>query len=133
MNCSPPGSSVHGISQARILEWVAISFSSRVFPTQGSNPGLPHCRRILYQLSLKGSQYFQCRRVYKGFPGGASDKEPTCQYRRCKSAGSTPWLGRSPEEGHGNPLQYSCLKNPMNRGAWWAAVHGVTKSQTQLK
>ena len=43
---------------------------------------------------------------------------------------SVPGLGRSPGEGHGNPLQYSCLGNPMDRGAWRAIVHGVTKSQT---
>ena len=43
-----------------------------------------------------------------------------------------PGLGRSPGGGHGNPLQYSCLENPMNRGAWWAAVHRVAKSQTWL-
>ena len=42
----------------------------------------------------------------------------------------TPGLGRSPGEGNGNPLQYFCLENPMDRGAWQAAVHGVTKSQT---
>ena len=41
-------------------------------------------------------------------------------------------LGRSPGGGHGNPLQYSCLGNPMDRGAWWAAVHGVAMSRTQL-
>ena len=46
--------------------------------------------------------------------------------------GSIPGLGRSPGEGNGNPLQYSCLENPMNRGVWWATVHGVTKSETQL-
>ena len=46
--------------------------------------------------------------------------------------GSIPGLGRSPGEGNGNPLQYSCLENPMDRGAWWATVHGVTKSQTRL-
>ena len=46
--------------------------------------------------------------------------------------GSIPGLGRSPGEGNGNPLQYSCLENPMDRGAWWAIVHGVTKSQTRL-
>ena len=46
--------------------------------------------------------------------------------------GSIPGLGQSPTEGNGNPLQYSCLGNPMDRGAWWAIVHGVTKSQTQL-
>ena len=43
-------------------------------------------------------------------------------------AGSVLGLGRSPGEGHGNPLQYPCLENPMDRGAWWATVHGVTKS-----
>ena len=50
-----------------------------------------------------------------------------------RDAGLIPVLGRSPGEGQGNPLQYSCLENPMDRGAWWATVHRVTKSQTQLK
>ena len=45
--------------------------------------------------------------------------------------GSTPGSGRSPREGNGNPLHYSCLENPMD-GAWWATVHGVTKSRTRL-
>ena len=47
--------------------------------------------------------------------------------------GSVPGLGKSPGGGHGNPLQYSCLENPMERGPWLAIAHGVTKSQTQLK
>ena len=47
--------------------------------------------------------------------------------------GSIPGSGRSPGGGHGNPLQYSCLENPMDRGAWWATVHGVAKSWTRLK
>ena len=47
-----------------------------------------------------------------------------------RDTGSIPGLGRSPGEGNGNPLQYSCLENPMDRGAWWATVHGVTKSWT---
>ena len=46
--------------------------------------------------------------------------------------GSSPGLGRSPGGGNGNPLQYSCLENPMDRGAWWATVHEVTMSQTRL-
>ena len=46
--------------------------------------------------------------------------------------GSIPGSGRSPGEGNGNPLQYSCLENPRDGGAWWAAVHGVAKSRTQL-
>ena len=48
-------------------------------------------------------------------------------------AGLIPGPGRSPEGGHGNPLQYSCLENPMDRGAWWATVHRVTKNWTRLK
>ena len=47
-------------------------------------------------------------------------------------AGSVPESGRSSGEGNGNPLQHSCLGNPMDRGTWWATVHGVAKSQTQL-
>ena len=49
-----------------------------------------------------------------------------------KDVGLIPGLGRSPGEGNGNPLQYSCLENPMDGGAWWATVHGVAKSQTRL-
>ena len=51
-----------------------------------------------------------------GFPGGASDKEPACQCRRCKRRGFDPWIGRrSPGVGNGNPLQYSCLENLTDR------------------
>ena len=57
-----------------------------------------------------------------------SSKEAFCNVRDVAGAvGSIPGLGRSPGEGNGNPLQYSCLKNPMDRGAWRATVHGVTK------
>ena len=52
--------------------------------------------------------------------------------RNAREVGSIPGSGRSPGGGHGNPLQYSCLENPMDRGAWWATVHGVAKSRTQL-
>ena len=69
----------------------------------------------------------------KGFPGGFSSKELTCQYRRHRGLGSIPGWGRSPGGGNGNPFQYSCLVNPMDRGAWQATVHGVTNSQTWLK
>ena len=77
MNCSLPGSSVHGIFQARVLEWGAIAFS-------GST----------------------------GDVGSISESE------------------RSPGEGNGNPLQYSCLDNPLNRGVWQATVHRIAKNRT---
>ena len=68
-----------------------------------------------------------------GFPHGDSGKEPACQYRRHKRCRFNPWVGKIPGGGHGNPLQYPCLEKPMDRGAWWASVHMVTKSWTWLK
>ena len=65
-----------------------------------------------------------------GFPGGTSDKEPTCQCRRHKRCRFNLGSGRSHGGGPGNQLQYSCLGNPMNTGIWWATVHRVTKSWT---
>ena len=62
-------------------------------------------------------------------PCGSDSKESAC---RAGDLGLIPGLGRSPGEGNSNPLQYSCLDNPMVRGAWWATVHGVTKSRTRL-
>ena len=59
-----------------------------------------------------------------GFPGGSDGEESTC---KAEDLGSIPGLGRSPKEGNGNSLQESCLENPMDRGAWWATVHRVTK------
>ena len=88
-----------------------------IFPTQGSNPGLPSCRRIPYQQSHKGS------------PDNSPGKESACN---AGDQGSAPWSERSPGEGNGNPLQYSRLEHPMDRGAWWAIVHGVAKSRTRL-
>ena len=64
------------------------------------------------------------------FTGGSAGKESACNVG---DLGSIPGLGRSFGEGNGNPLQYSCLENPVDIGAWWAAVHGVTQSRTQLK
>ena len=61
--------------------------------------------------------------VVKNLPANAGD---------ISDAGSIPGSGRSPGGGHGNPLQYSCLENPMDRGTWQATVHGVAKSQTRL-
>ena len=66
--------------------------------------------------------------MLQGFPGGPDSKESACN---AGDLGSNPGWERSPEEGNGNPLQYSCLENPMNREAWRATVHRVTKTQTQ--
>ena len=69
-------------------------------------------------------------RKHPGFPGGASGKEPACQHTRHKSCRFDPWVGKIPWRRHGNPLQYSCLETPLDRGAWWAMVYRVAKSQT---
>ena len=63
-----------------------------------------------------------------GFPGGSMVKISPANAGDIRDAGLIHGSGRSPGGGHGNPLQYSCLKNPMDRGAWWATVHEVTKS-----
>ena len=68
-----------------------------------------------------------------GFPSGSVGKESTCNAGDAKDRGSIPGLGRSPEGRHGNSLQYPCLGNPMDRGAWQATAHRVTKSWTKLK
>ena len=67
--------------------------------------------------------------LISGFPGEAHGKEFACN---AEDPGLISGSGRSPGEENGNPLQYSCLQNPMDRGAWWATVHGVTKSWTRL-
>ena len=65
----------------------------------------------------------------QGLPAGSDGKESACD---AEDLGLIPGSGRSPGEGNGYPLQYSCLENPMDRGAQWAIVHGVTKSWTRL-
>ena len=70
--------------------------------------------------------------IYSGlgsFPGGSEVKASASN---AGDLGSIPGSGRSPGEGNGNPLQYSCLENPMDGGAWWATVHVVAKSRTRL-
>ena len=64
-----------------------------------------------------------------GFPGGSEAKASTCN---AGDLGSITGSGRSPGEGNGNPLQYSCLENPMDRRAWLVTVHGFSKSRTRL-
>ena len=68
-----------------------------------------------------------------GFSGGSVVKNLSASAGDVRDLGLIPGLGRSPGGGHGNPLQYSCLENPKDRGAWWTIVYRVRKSQRQLK
>ena len=71
--------------------------------------------------------------VFKGFPGSSVVKNPPANAGDTGDVGSIPKSGRSPEGGDGNPFQYSRLENPMDREAWRATVHGVTRSWTRLR
>ena len=67
-----------------------------------------------------------------GLPCGSDGKKSACNAGEARNAGLIPGSGRSPGVGNGNPLQYSCLENSMDRGAWWATAPGVTKSWKEL-
>ena len=79
------------------------------------------------------SYYLSSMEWMEGFPGGSVGKELACNAGDAGDLGSILGSGRSPGGGHSNPLQDSCLENPMDRGAWWTTVHRVAKSQTRLK
>ena len=137
MDCSPPGSFPEENSwnsPGKLTGVGSHSFLQRIFLTQGSNLGLLHCRRILYHLS---HQEIRSLQISSGSDEVTlkwlSGKECACKCRRHKFVGLIPGLRRSPRGGHGNSLQYSCLGNHIDRRAWWATVHRVTKSWTQLK
>ena len=68
-----------------------------------------------------------------GFPGGTNGEELPASAGDIRNVGSIPGSGRSSGKGHGDPLQYSCLQNPMDRGAWWDMIHRVAKSWTRMK
>ena len=102
MDCSLPGSSVHGESP-------------------GKNTGVG-CLVL-----LQGWIVYENLIDDDGLPQWLSSRESACN---TGDLGSIPGSGRSPREGNGNPLQYFCQENPMDRGAWWAIVHGVSKYQT---
>ena len=142
MDCSPPGFSIHGILQARILEWVAISFSRGTsWPrdwtcdfwgqvTKGNYYELKcvllsslsnSCVGILTHSTSEMWHYLEITSLQMSFikvryfPGGSDGKASAYNEG---DPGLIPGLGRSPGEGNGNPLQYSCLGNPIDRGAW---------------
>ena len=106
MACSLPRSSVLGIFQARILEWVALSFSRGIFPTQGSNPGLPHCRQILYQLSHQGRFVFTTQLV-------SNVATPSC-----------------PEDPVSDPVVHTCVVLMAETGCTFCALRVVLCART---
>ena len=148
-DCNPPGSIVHRIFQAKILEWVAIS-SSRGSSWPRGRTGLSciSCivRQILYYWHHLRSPFLvhfysvvnmihQLNKFHLNtyslvrFPGGSDGKDSACN---AGNQSSMLRLGGFPGEEKGILLQYSFLENSMNRGAWWATVHVVAKSQTWL-
>ena len=131
MDCSLPGSSIHGIFQARVLEWGAIAYSMRkVYSYKFSE----RVFIFFFWIYLKYTSYlvifFDCR---LGFPSPFhwhySYLRVFALHVGLDSNFSLSCIG----EGNGNPLQCSCLENPRDEGAWWAAIHWVAQSQTRLK
>ena len=110
MDCSPPASSLHGILQARILEWVATSSSRGMFPTQGWNPRLLLCRQIA----------LHCRKL----PWWLRRQSVFLQ---CGIPGFDPWVEKMPWRRKWQPTPVFLTGNPMNEGGWWAHKE-VTKS-----
>ena len=83
----------------------------------------------LFIIIIMTSEFWKKPSLFKGFPGGSYGEEPAYI---AGDPSSIPGLGRSPGGGNGNPLQDSCLENPLDRGAWQATVQGVAKSRAQL-
>ena len=130
MDCSLPGCSVHGILQVRILEWVAFP-SARDLP----NPAMePRSSALLVDYSQSEPLLrMTAQNLDLGFPSGSVVIESACHARYgARAASLIPGSWRSPAKGDGNPLQCSFLGNPMDRGAWLATPHRVTKRPTQL-
>ena len=124
-----------GVLQARTLEWVAISFSQGSSqPRDGTQ--VSHTAGGFFtswaqtNSNAKSESVSHSALSYFCFPCSSVCKESACS---AGDLGSIPGSGRSPGEGNGNPLQYPCLQNLMDIGAWWAAVHGVAKSQARLR
>ena len=124
VECSQLNSSIHEVLLERVMEWVAISFlRGSSLPMDGTQVFYVSCigRWVPYHQCHLGSH----KEVHVRWLSG---KESACQCRSHIRHGSLPESWRSPGVGNGNPLQYFYLGNPMDRGAWWATVHGVIKS-----
>ena len=120
-------------SDPRFPHWQAdsLSLSSQGNPSPGdmavkkqTNNGISFCRQTVHVIISKLSCQCDC-------PSSASAKDLPAK-QKTRDMGLIPGLGRTPGEGNGNPLQYSCLETSMDRGAWRATVHGVTKSRIPL-
>ena len=96
--------------------------------------GEPRQTLPFYSLDTLLSQENQTKKslIISVFPDGSADKESACNAEDAVDKGLIPGLGRFPGKRNGNLRQYSCLQNPMDRGAWWATVHGFAKSWTRL-
>ena len=140
MDCSLPGSSIHGIFQARVLEWGAIAFSKlHIYFKLKKKTKTKHNQGswgIFHRILAVGFWYLphpilrECWAIpsydlYEKMSLVAHSVKNL--HAMQKDLGQTPGSGRSPVGGHGNPLQYSYLENPMDRGAWQATVPGVTR------
>ena len=134
LDCSP-SFSVHGIIQARIQECVAMPSSRGIFPTQGLNPHLLrllHCWWILYHWATREAPVKSMnllKRIQSEKENSVHNIHLYFQNMFLYIIVAILYIG----EGNGTPLQHSCLENPMDRGAWWAAICGVAQSQTRLK
>ena len=113
---------VHGVTKSQTLlsDWTEFYFPNLSRPNS--------LQGILWGTIC----YFHISIVNVGFPDGSSGKESTCNAGDTRDSGLIPGLERSPRGGNGNPLQYYCLENHMDRGAWWATVHGAPKSQIHV-
>ena len=117
MDCSLPGSSLHGILHTRILEWVAVSFSR--------TPSYPCKNKHWVQFVLNSFLYWSSRLLIIICPYLVSHP----RYERPRF---NPWVGKIPWRRAWKPIPYFCLETPMDRGAWQATVHGAAKSRTWL-
>ena len=115
-------------SKASILQCSALFIVQLSYPymTTGKTIALTRWTFSGKVMSLLFNMLF---RLVMSFSG---DSDGKASAYNAGDPGSIPGSGKSPGEGNGNPFQYSCLENPMDRGAWWATVHGVAKSQTRL-
>ena len=125
MDCSLPGSSIHGIFQARVLEWGAIAFSE----TPNLKGGLAGWRSKELQFKPGGHLLTEFPLLSERLSTNWKRvKNPPANSGDLRDMGSILESGKSSGGGHSNPLQYSCLENPMDRGTWRATVHGVAES-----